>query len=141
MRHIIKICQASVVFTVFDDLFHRWLEQAHILNTLDEVSRAVQAMLGAKALLGFYGVIEDNRREGSHNRFSVVNISCESPRREPNDRTCMFTSANRVDAYKLERWAATEYMGEGGSKREAQQAAAERLLRGEKYCVSCRIFC
>ncbi|ELU37738.1 dsrm domain-containing protein [Rhizoctonia solani AG-1 IA] len=49
---------------------------------------------------------------------------------------CTLTSVRHIDTYRLESWAATEYRGEGMSKREAQQAAAERLLRGENYCVS-----
>ncbi|GAB1523633.1 hypothetical protein RhiTH_006783 [Rhizoctonia solani] len=84
------------------------------LEALNGVKSAVKARLGAKVLLNIYGLIEDNRIEGTHNRFSVMNISY---------------------TYRLESWAATEYRGEGMSKREAQQAAAERLLRGENYCM------
>ncbi|KAK7693413.1 hypothetical protein QCA50_002981 [Cerrena zonata] len=47
LRHIIKICQASVVFTVFEDLFHRWLEQAHMLNTLDEPNTSLTRLFNA----------------------------------------------------------------------------------------------
>ncbi|CAE6485681.1 unnamed protein product [Rhizoctonia solani] len=84
------------------------------LEALNGVKSAVQARLGKKLLLDIYGIIEDNKKEGAHNRFSVTSIS--------------FT-------YKLENWPVTEYKSEGSTKREAQQAAAEKLLRGARYCM------
>ncbi|KAJ3559109.1 hypothetical protein NM688_g537 [Phlebia brevispora] len=32
LRSIVKVCQANIVFTVFDDLFQRWLERADTLE-------------------------------------------------------------------------------------------------------------
>ncbi|KAG8712311.1 hypothetical protein FRC11_000477 [Ceratobasidium sp. 423] len=84
------------------------------LEALNGSKSAVQARLGKKQLLDFYGTIVDNHREGSHNRFSVTSISY---------------------TYKLENSAITEFKGEGSTKREAQQVAAEKLLRGERYCM------
>lgn len=37
LRLIIKACQASVVFTAFDDLFNKWLLRTHTLNDHAEV--------------------------------------------------------------------------------------------------------
>ncbi|CAE6404729.1 unnamed protein product [Rhizoctonia solani] len=100
-----------------DVQIHLRCASGNILEALNGAKCAAQTRLGARTLLDFYGVIQDSRIEGSHNRFSVVNISY---------------------TYRLEGWGATEYTGEGGSKREAQQAAAERLLRGENYCMFVR---
>ncbi|KAH7344008.1 hypothetical protein B0J17DRAFT_714152 [Rhizoctonia solani] len=83
-------------------------------EALDGAKSAVHARLGKKALFDFYAVIEDNQRVGSHNRYSVINISY---------------------TYKLENYAVADHKREGRTKREAQQAAAESLLRGERYCM------
>ena len=37
LRHIIKICQTSIVFTVFDDLFKHWLERVDALEVVAHV--------------------------------------------------------------------------------------------------------
>lgn len=37
LRYITKLCQANIVFTIFDDLFQRWLERADTLEGAHEV--------------------------------------------------------------------------------------------------------
>ena len=37
LRYITKMCQASIVFTTFDDLFQRWLERTEKIEDTHEV--------------------------------------------------------------------------------------------------------
>ena len=38
LRHILRLCQASVVFTAFDDMFLSWLESVLPIWSANEVS-------------------------------------------------------------------------------------------------------
>ncbi|KAH8106968.1 hypothetical protein BXZ70DRAFT_1003857 [Cristinia sonorae] len=38
LRLMMKLCQASVVFTAFDDIFRRWLQRGYILDSFDKPS-------------------------------------------------------------------------------------------------------
>ena len=42
LRSIVKLCQASVVFTSFDDLFRNWLQYVDQLHVEKEVSIRIQ---------------------------------------------------------------------------------------------------
>ncbi|CAE6430689.1 unnamed protein product, partial [Rhizoctonia solani] len=84
-----------------------------LTEALEGAKSAVRSRLGKKALLDFYGKVEDSGKVKSHCRYRVVNISY---------------------TYILDNLAVTECRGEGGTKNDARQDAARQLLQSGAYC-------